>query len=462
MTTPLQLAVVGHTNTGKTSLLRTLARDPRFGEVADQPSTTRDVAGLVLQIDGAPQVALFDTPGLESASDLHDYLDQLQATQGRCDGPDQITRLLQTRVAAEYYEQECKVLRQVMQSDATLYVIDAREAVLGKYRDELAILNLCGRPILPVLNFVRQPPHRAAEWRAALARLGLHVVVEFDTVAPALDGETQLYERLGTLLDGQAATLRRLAHDREHQRRLRHDAALRVAAEVVIDVAAVRRQAPRDQLDTVVADLRDAVRRHEAAAVGELLSLFGFDPDTVSATDLPPDLPRLERDLFHPELLKELGMHVGVGVASGAVAGAAVDLFTGGLSLGMGTVVGATVGGLWQSAESLGQRVVGRVRGWQDVTVADGVVAALALRLTHLIGALERRGHAAQDHVTLMAGTDSAWHRGRLPPPLQDARGMPRWSRLDRNFEPDRRRTQAVDQLGTALDALLRHELNRA
>ena len=43
MTTPLSLAVVGHTNTGKTSLLRTLLRDSTFGEVKNAPSTTRHV-----------------------------------------------------------------------------------------------------------------------------------------------------------------------------------------------------------------------------------------------------------------------------------------------------------------------------------------------------------------------------------------------------------------------------------
>ncbi|WP_200870248.1 GTPase, partial [Pseudomonas aeruginosa] len=45
MTEPLILAVVGHTNTGKTSLLRTLTRDRGFGEVSHRPSTTRHVEG---------------------------------------------------------------------------------------------------------------------------------------------------------------------------------------------------------------------------------------------------------------------------------------------------------------------------------------------------------------------------------------------------------------------------------
>ena len=60
-----------------------------------------------------------------------------------------------------------------------------------------------------MLNFVNAPQHRAADWRAALARLGLHAVVEFDTVAPALDGERQLYARLAVLLDRHAAALTR-------------------------------------------------------------------------------------------------------------------------------------------------------------------------------------------------------------------------------------------------------------
>lgn len=454
MTEPLRLAVVGHTNTGKTSLLRTLTRDPHFGDVADRPSTTRHVEGAALQVDGEPLVALFDTPGLESAGHLLDYLEHLQLHDGRRDGPDQIDRVLATPAAAGEYEQEAKVLRQLRQSDAALYVIDAREAVLGKYRDELEILNLCGKPLLPVLNFVAQPPHRASDWRQALARLGLHVVVEFDSVAPALDGEQQLYDRLGTLLEGEAALLARLAEDRRQQRQVRHQTALTLVANLLVDVAALRRGAPRERVDAVAAELRDQVRRHEAAAIAELLSLYSFDPDTVERTDLPPSAPRLDLDLFHPEVVKEMGMQLGVGVASGAAAGAAVDLFTGGLSLGVGTVVGATVGGLWQSAESFGQRLLGRVRGWQEITVDDAILGVLALRLRRLLQALEERGHASQQRVRLETGDafEAILRKGRLPEVLREARGQPHWSRLDPGFEDSRRRQALVARLAVELE----------
>ena len=94
------------------------------------------------------------------------------------------------------------MLRQLLASDAGLYVIDAREPVLAKYKDELAVLAGCGKPLLPVLNFVAQPGHRDEEWRQALARLGLHALVRFDSVAPPVDGgERRLYESLALLLE---------------------------------------------------------------------------------------------------------------------------------------------------------------------------------------------------------------------------------------------------------------------
>ena len=77
MPEPLRIAVVGHTNTGKTSLLRTLLRDTRFGEVSSRPSTTRHVEGARLLANGDTVAKLFDTPGMEDAIALLDYIDLL-------------------------------------------------------------------------------------------------------------------------------------------------------------------------------------------------------------------------------------------------------------------------------------------------------------------------------------------------------------------------------------------------
>lgn len=87
----LRLAVVGHTNTGKTSLLRTLLEDRSFGDIQNAPGTTRHVEGARIQVNAQSSIELYDTPGLEDGIGLHDYLDQLsQFHQQRLDGPDSI------------------------------------------------------------------------------------------------------------------------------------------------------------------------------------------------------------------------------------------------------------------------------------------------------------------------------------------------------------------------------------
>lgn len=450
---PLRIAVVGHTNTGKTSLLRTLTRDADFGEVADSPSTTRHVEGAALLADGTVIVELFDTPGMEDAIALLEYIERIAPAAERLDGPARIERFLDTREARLRFEQEAKVLRQMLASDAALYVIDARDPVLSKHRDELELLASCARPLLPVLNFTTDPASRVPAWRAALSRLGLHVVVEFDTVAPADGGERSLYEKLSTLLDAGAPALAALILEQARQRERRHQAACRAVAELLLDTAALRLPSPPDTaaLEEHAASLRATVRERETACVDELLALYGFRRKDLANHELPPWQARLEMDLFHPEALKDMGVQVGKGLAAGAAAGATVDLVTGGLSLGAGTVVGAIVGGAWQGAEKLGRRLLGKLRGWQELTVDDAILRLLALRQRLLIRALEQRGHAAWQPVEVDTPADDDLRRAALPRELTEARSHPEWSSLADGHEDTPRRQAALRSLARQL-----------
>ena len=56
---------------------------------------------------------------------------------------------------------------------------------------------------------------REEAWREALARLGLHALVRFDSVAPPLDGERRLYESLALLLERSRPQLQRLIDDHQ-------------------------------------------------------------------------------------------------------------------------------------------------------------------------------------------------------------------------------------------------------
>ncbi|MFO1145709.1 MAG: DUF3482 domain-containing protein [Rhodospirillales bacterium] len=264
---PLIVAVVGHTNTGKTSLIRTLTRDAAFGEVSNRPATTRHVEGTVLLVDGEPLVELYDTPGLEDPMGLLEHLESLRGER-RCDWIEVIHEFLSEQPPV--FAQEAKAIRQLLASDVALYVVDVRDRVLGKHRDELEILGRCARPVVPVLNFTASPDARTAEWREHLARLNMHAVAEFDTIVLDATSEQRLFEKMRTLLDPFRPTLDALIAERARQRSGLVQAAAALLADLLIDVAACRMLVPEqdiDHRDDSLEQLKQWVRQREQSCV---------------------------------------------------------------------------------------------------------------------------------------------------------------------------------------------------
>lgn len=476
-TVALRLAVVGHTNTGKTSLLRTLTRDANFGEVRNSPGTTRHVEGVRLSVDEALVVEFFDTPGIEDSMALLEYLERLAQPGERLDGPSSLQRFFDTPEAVGRFEQEARVLRQLLASDAGLYVIDVRDPVLAKHEDELRVLARSGKPLLPVLNFIRSNEQRIDEWREALAKVGLHAIAEFDTVAPALGGEAQLYERLALLLGAaHSAALKALIANVTLQRQQRLSEAWRILADMLVDVTAWRLVSEPDEraIHDSTEQMRTQIRQREERCVKALLKRFNFSSRDYLADELSLDGTRWETDLFNPDVLKDLGVHVGKGVAAGALAGATVDMLTLGFSLGSGTVIGAAAGGLWQGFDKWGQRLMGKWRGKMELSVDESVIRVLALRQTALIHALEARGHAAQVPIAIarsalaLAPDDDQhhdqtahgidWRKEALPAVLLEARSHVDWCSMLSQNAASARREQVVIELAAQLHRAATHQ----
>lgn len=430
----LKVAVVGHTNTGKTSLLRTLTQNAAFGEVSDRPATTRHVEETDLLVDGEPLVELYDTPGLEDSIGLLEHLDGLRPGR-ETDWIDVIRDFLDGPAGHGAFEQEAKAIRQVLASDIALYVIDARDRVLGKHRDELEILGRCAKPVVPVLNFVASAEAKTEQWREHLGRAGMHAVAEFDTVVLNENAEQRLFEKMQSLLDPFRRTLAALIKDRRQRRANLIRASADLLADLLIDVAAYRVLVPVDEPNKTpaVEALKQAVRERERRCVAALLEMYRFRPDDYEADDVPLDNGQWGLDLFSPELLKDFGVRAGGGAVAGGLTGLAVDAVTGGLSLGAAAAIGATIGGLYGTFESHGRRLADSFRGYTALRVQDGTLRLLALRQTRLIQALLRRGHASIDKIRIEAEareSEKTWTSGRLPKPLSRAKSHPEWSRL--------------------------------
>lgn len=457
MTKAIVLSVVGHTNVGKTSLLRTLLRDSYFGTVSHHPSTTKHVEGAKLLVAGKALLELFDTPGLEDALGLLDYCDQL-AQGRRLDGPERIEQFLQSNEAKLRFEQEAKVLRQLLQSDAALYVIDAREPVLAKYKDELTIFIDSGKALLPVLNFVANNEHRSDEWRTALARLGLHAVVQFDSVMPPEDGERRLYETLGLLLEPARPQLLELIHYHEQQAIERYQQGFIIIAAMLIDVAAYNVLVATDEktLHQAKQQLQMQIRKREYRAIKDLLTLYQFRKEDAFADELPLLDGRFADDLFNPETIKQFSISIGKGIATGAAAGVGVDIMFAGLTLGAAALLGAITGGMWQTFSHYKNQLVGRLTGKQFLSADDVILQILAIRQCFLLRALVRRGHAANKTIVLNVEEHRLWQT--LPQSLQKARAHSEWSSLVKGFRVnDKGRLEQLEKLANCLQELCHH-----
>lgn len=431
----LKLAVVGHTNTGKTSLLRTLLRDVYFGEVKNAAATTRHVEQAVINDSqtGEPLVALYDTPGLEDASGLMDWLED--NTASRRDGIERLQIFLQSDLATgdagatEDYSQEAKVIRQLLASDMAIYVIDAREPVLGKYKDELSVLSWAAIPVMPVFNFTDSQDTNITDWQTMLARRNLHISTKFDSIAFEFEDEMTLWQNLATMLT-HPDTIEQLIERRRDDWAQLYDEANIIIADFLLNVAAyVREIGEDDDPLPVLNEMQEAVRQTERAMQSQLLNLYKFYDNAAVAT--PLELHEYQQDPFDPELLKSYGLRTTSGAAAGALLGLGIDAAALGTTLGLGAALGGIAGGLLSNTSSIADKISGVKRLYID----PATLTLLATRSIDLLTALRHRGHAANADspvAELQAQSNPPWDPNKLPSELKKARGKPQWSSLSK------------------------------
>lgn len=443
MSKALSLAVVGHTNTGKTSLLRTLLRDSRFGEVKNAAGTTRHVEQAAIHDGGDALVYLYDTPGLEDAGGVLDWLET--NTSPRSDGIERLQQFLGSEQAEGDFNQEAKVLRQLLQSDMALYVVDAREPVLPKYKDELTVLSWCAKPVMPVFNFIEGQDLRA--WTEMLARRTLHVYSGFDTVAFDFDGEIRLWDNLATMLPERQILDRLIRMRQQEWNKIALDSK-REIAHFLLDVAAYKQEIDEtDSPEPVLHNMQAAVRQLERGLQQQLFQNYRFYHQEIDTGEWA--LKAFRQDPFDSEALKSYGIRTTTGAATGALIGLGVDMVTLGSSLGLGAAIGGVLGGVWPNMQTISDKL----SGIQTLHIDPETVTLLAARALDLLHALQKRGHAAQAEIKSVSGK-TPWKPSQLPSELNKARSQPKWSSLNTRQEESsyRERLEAAHSLAGRLE----------
>jgi hypothetical protein len=401
----IALTLVSHTNTGKTTLARTLLGHD-VGEVRDAAHVTVEAAAYPLaEASSGERLELWDTPGFGDSARLGRRL----AGQGNPIG------WFLSQVWDRFRDRPLwlaqKAVRNVRDhADVVLYLVNAAEDPrdAGYLDPELSVLAWIGKPVIGLLNQTGRPRPRDEEaadeqrWRDALAPFPLvRAVLSLDAFARCWVQEFILLRAVHAALppvrravfDPLAAAWQARRLD-EFERAM--DALAGPIANASLDRVALPSSGLRDawqalgkavglrgseEADAATRAMREMAARLDAeirVGTDALIAIHGLGGR--AAEDV---LTRLTSNITTGARMSEGKAAMLGGVVSGALSGLVADLASGGLTLGMGMLAGGLVGALGGAGIARGYNVVRGTTStdvrWND-DFLDGLVVGALLR----------------------------------------------------------------------------------
>ena len=344
----ITLALVAHTNVGKTTLARTLLRRD-VGQVLDQAHVTRESEAFEVVRTDTALMLLEDTPGFGDSPRL---LKRLKAERNPVGWF--LHQVWDRRKDVTLFGAQEAVRAVRERADVVLYLVNAGEtpADAGYVRPEMEILSWVGKPVLVLLNQTgvgagaTVAPELSAPWREFLADWPL-----VKGVLP-LDAFTRCWVEEHALLDRVIAVLppvrqpvaKSLAGEWERRnveafarsvdRLSAHIAAAAADREVIPKSASAHER--KKAMETLAARLEKETR----AAMAEVLTFHGLDG--ASAAKIEEEMK--DFTVHGQEKVTPRKGALWGGIVSGALSGLAADLSVGGLTFGGGAVIGAILG----------------------------------------------------------------------------------------------------------------------
>ena len=141
-----EIAIMGHPNEGKSSVLSTLAEDDSV-RVSPTPGETTRCRTFPVVIDGREVLRFTDTPGFQNPGRVLSMLKKISGDSG-----DIIRQFReQVRTIAELSDDR-ELLLPVERGAGIIYVVDGSRPVRNVDREEMEILRLTGRPRMAIIN----------------------------------------------------------------------------------------------------------------------------------------------------------------------------------------------------------------------------------------------------------------------------------------------------------------------
>ena len=359
-----RFAVVGRQNKGKSSVLATLVEqaDNDKIRIGPTPGETTRCYSVPLQLNGETLIEFIDTPGFSRARQALAWLKENHPEAEGVARIDTVRRFVDEHRQADgggEFPDECELLTPILAGAGIVYVVDGSKPFRPDFVAEFEILRWTGRPRMAVLNNQSDDSDHSDAWRKHLGE-AFNLTREFDAHEAQFDERIRLLRHLLEIEDRQPDRISQtidLVEAEWSQRRseaadvilnLLEDGLTAVVSKNVGD-GSIDRDYQRERVEGELKELyrekiRDLERRHHQ----RLVDLYRhneveFDEGAGELKGLP--------DLFTDETWQVFGLNpqqwAVVCALMGAAAGGAIDLGTGGATLGAATALGAAGGYLY-------------------------------------------------------------------------------------------------------------------
>ncbi|MDH5562759.1 MAG: DUF3482 domain-containing protein, partial [Nitrospirota bacterium] len=338
----ITLSLISHTNIGKTTLARTLLRKD-VGQVLDQAHVTlQNEQFLLLETPDGLRLNLWDTPGFGNSHKL------LKRLQGRSNPIGWLASQVWDRLADKPFWCGQQAIRNVQEeADVVLYLVNATEdpTMAGYLQPELELLTWLNKPVIVLLNQTglsdpEQQRHLQSRWKQQWpAHAVIQDVMSLDAFTRCWVQEGLLWTRITQVLpEHQRPVMEHLSTAwREQQRHTLHRS-MDAIARLLIETAKDREILPQKvsgqsskALVTRAIHAMDQRLAHRITSLStQLIELHGLSGETAHTIQSRLEDVRVpgERKPWEEESFWG-------GLVSGAAAGFASDLATGGLSHGL-------------------------------------------------------------------------------------------------------------------------------
>lgn len=349
-------AVVGRVNEGKSSIVAALTENDAV-EIGPEPGTTRVANHYHLDLAGERLFTIIDTPGFQEPEAAFEWLN-VRAKQA-AERPAAIQAFLTTFAGQERFEDECRLLKPIMEGASVLYVVDSSHPFRPSYEYEMQILRWTGRACFALINQTGDRDY-TTEWTAALKQY-FNAVRPFNAQKNRFEDRMTLLAMLAELAEEDRPALMRAI---ELLRRRRRDQYLEASAAIaagLIDMVSFRITNPsRNEVSAADKGLLEerfqsgiARREREARQAVEA----AFSHHRISRVEADLTRPLFDQDIFSEETWQLLGQSrtrlIAAGALSGALVGGTIDAMTLGHSFLLGTLVGGGLGGIGSAYAAL-------------------------------------------------------------------------------------------------------------